>query len=244
MTKIELPRYLGHRGAAASAPENTIAGLQMAVALDAPGVEFDVMLTADGVPVLHHDNSLARTTGHRAQMAEMPWAKVRRLDAGVWFSDAFAGQRVPRLTQAIPVLREHELFTNLEIKPTPGRDVETAVAVVRTLKRAWPKDLPLLVSSFSELSLAACAALWPGLRLGLLANRLPTAWRDTAAALGCATIHLSWKGLRAETAVEVKQAGYGLAVVTVDDPKKARELFGWGVDCIITDVPEKVAEVA
>jgi glycerophosphoryl diester phosphodiesterase len=243
VTKIELPRYLGHRGAAGSAPENTIAGLQMAAALDAPGVELDVMLTADGVPVLHHDVTLARTTGRQAAVAETPWAELRRLDAGAWFSDVFTGQRVPRLTQAIPVLRENALFTNLEIKPTPGRDVETARAVVRTLKRAWPRDLPLLVSSFSPMSLAACAALWPDLPIGLLANRLPDRWRDMASALGCVTIHLRGKGLRAGAVREVKQAGYGVAVFTVNDPGKARVLANWGVDCIISDVPEKVAQV-
>ncbi|MDX1711055.1 MAG: glycerophosphodiester phosphodiesterase family protein [Rhodovibrionaceae bacterium] len=238
---IELPPYLGHRGAAASAPENTLAGLEKAAELGAPGVEFDVMLSADGVPVLHHDNTLSRTAGREAAMAETPWAELRRLDAGAWYSEAFAGQRVPRLTEAIAVVDARRLFTNLEIKATPGRDVEAARVVVATLARAWPKDLPLLVSSFSVLSLAACAALDPDLHLGLLADELPENWRTVAAALGCATIHLNEIGLTAETVSVVRQAGYGVAVFTVNDPDRARELRSWGAQCIITDVPEKIA---
>ncbi len=71
-----LPRVIGHRGAAASAPENTLAGLRAAAALGATWVEFDVMLTKDRVPVLFHDDNLRRITGRDALMAETSYAEL------------------------------------------------------------------------------------------------------------------------------------------------------------------------
>ena len=96
-TDIRIPRVVGHRGAAGHAPENTLAGLRKAVELGATWVEFDVVLTGDGVPVLLHDDTLERTTNGRGSIAETALADVRSLDAGSWFSERFAGERVPTL---------------------------------------------------------------------------------------------------------------------------------------------------
>src|SRR5215471_6805211 len=80
-----LPSVIGHRGAASSAPENTLAGLRRAKMLDCRWVEFDVRLTADGHPVLLHDSRLERTTDGRGKVTALALAAVRRCDAGGWF---------------------------------------------------------------------------------------------------------------------------------------------------------------
>ncbi|MDH3919787.1 MAG: glycerophosphodiester phosphodiesterase family protein, partial [Rhodospirillales bacterium] len=74
---LELPRVMGHRGAAAWAPENTLASIQKAADLGATWVEFDVMLTGDGRPVLFHDDNLKRLTGLDALMARTPYSRVK-----------------------------------------------------------------------------------------------------------------------------------------------------------------------
>ncbi len=99
-----LPRVMGHRGAAAQAPENTLAGLRRAAELGARWVEFDVRLTGDGVPVLFHDDLLKRTTGAAGAMATTDYDSVARLDAGAWFGAAFAGEPVPSLEAAVALL--------------------------------------------------------------------------------------------------------------------------------------------
>ena len=90
---------IGHRGAAASAPENTLAGLRCAKALGCRWVELDVRLTADRQPVVIHDNRLQRTTDGRGRVSALPLAAIRRHDAGAWFAPSFAGERVPTLEE-------------------------------------------------------------------------------------------------------------------------------------------------
>src|SRR5690606_7499071 len=125
-TRLLLPTVIGHRGAARHAPENTLAGLRKAAELATPWVEFDVMLTADGTAVLHHDETLVRTTGLDRKMAATSYAELASLEAGSWFGAAFAGEPVPTLEEALACLGEQRLGANVEIKPTAGRQRETA----------------------------------------------------------------------------------------------------------------------
>lgn len=234
-----LPRVMGHRGAAALAPENTLAGIRRAAATGVSWVEFDVMLTGDSVPVLFHDDKLERTTGRRGLMAETPCAVAGTLDAGAWFRVEFAGEPVPTLEAALALVRELGLRANVEIKPTPGRDRETAAAVVEVIDRCWPaSEPPPLISSFKRDSLAVIQDRAPALPRGLLALRLPRDWVSAARALECSTLHVAGRWLTAKRVARIKAAGYGLAAFTINDVTQARRLFDWGVDCIITDIPD------
>ena len=160
--ELRLPTVMGHRGAAAEAPENTLAGLRVAAEQGATWVEFDAMLSADGVPILFHDDSLQRTTGRDGLVAETDWETLSRLGAGSYFGEAFAGERVPSLAEALGLLLDLGLHPIIEIKPTPGRDVETAVRVVEVTAEVWPTDRPPpYLCSFSAMALAAQRALRP-----------------------------------------------------------------------------------
>jgi glycerophosphoryl diester phosphodiesterase len=235
---IELPRIMGHRGAAASAPENTLVSLRTAAEQGARWVEFDVMLSGDGVPMLIHDENLRRTTGRDALVAKMPAADLRQLDAGSWFGTAFAGARIPTLEEALALLVELGVSPNLEIKPSAGADEATAIASMRVLVKHWPLDrMPVLTSSFSRKSLRAAKREAPQIPRGFLVTRLPRDWEAAAAELSCSTIHIDGRRVTPQHAERIKGVGYGLAVYTVNDPVDARHLLAAGVDCIITDAP-------
>lgn len=83
----------------------------------------------------------------------MTFNDIRDLEAGSWFSDSFAGIKVPTLEETIDVVLEHNLGINLEIKPCPGREKETAEAMLDVLARIWDEPERLLISSFSHVSL-------------------------------------------------------------------------------------------
>ncbi len=237
-----LPRVMGHRGAAASAPENTLASIRRAAELGADWVEFDVMLTGDGWPVLFHDDNLKRLTGVDALMAETPYDQASTLDAGRWFAPAFAGERIASLAAALELVQELGLKANIEIKPTPGRDVETAQALLEVASAAWEPDrTPPMISSFSRMSLAAARVLRPDWPRALIAFRLPADWPLALQALGCSSFHLSSRILSRKLVAQVKQAGYQVAAFTVNEGRRARELVGRGVDCVITDAPDRIA---
>jgi glycerophosphoryl diester phosphodiesterase len=238
MGRALLPAIMGHRGAAAGAPENTLDSLRLAADQGAPMVEFDVKLTADGAPILMHDEDLDRTTTGRGPVAATALADIRGLDAGGWFADAWRGARVPTLEAAIGLLEELGLAANIEIKPCPGREEETARAVVDCLKRRWPtkRAWPLL-SSFARDSLAVARDAAPEIPRGLLLWGKPADWSAAARSLDCVTVHCAKEDMTPEWAAEIGRLGYGLAVYTVNDPDLAARLRNWGVDSIITDDP-------
>jgi glycerophosphoryl diester phosphodiesterase len=239
---LALPRVMGHRGAAGLAPENTLASLRTAAALGMTWVEFDVMLSGDGVPVLFHDDNLKRITGRKAAMARTSYADLAKLEAGAWFAPGFIGEPIPSLEQALALAVKLGVTPNIEIKPTPRRDSATAAAVVETIARRWPGDRPgPLLSSFSRQALEVARAIAPSLPRALIAWRLPRDWQTAAEALECANLHLRGLRLRGKTAAKIKRAGYQLAAFTVNDPKRARRLIRLGVDCIITDRPDVIA---
>ncbi len=236
--RLALPKVMGHRGVAALAPENTLAGLREAARRGLAWVEFDVMLTRDGVPVLFHDQTLRRTTGRPGRMAETDYAAVKDLDAGAWFHPDFAGAPVPSLEQAVEVLLDEGLCPNVEIKPTPGRDVETAQRAIAVLEAAWPSDRPPpMISSFSAMSLAAARVLAPDWPRALIARRVPKDWKAQLQALGCVSFHISAQRGSSRLFNEIHEAGYAVACFTVNERRRAVNLLRDGADCIVTDNP-------
>lgn len=236
-----LPTIIGHRGAAGSAPENTIAGITTAAELGVGWVEFDVKLTRDGHAVLLHDDRLERTTNGRGPVAALDFAELRGLDAGSWFSPAFAGERVPTLSEAITALADNDMGANVEIKPSPGRDRATGYAVARALRRHWPDHLPLpLLSSFSESSLVAARDAAPALPRALLVSRRPGNWVSRLERLGCAALHVAQRHVGVRLVRTTIDAGYALRCYTVNDRARAERLLRWGVESVFTDHPERM----
>ncbi|HEY9762763.1 MAG TPA: glycerophosphodiester phosphodiesterase family protein, partial [Trichocoleus sp.] len=110
------PLITAHRGSSALAPENTLASLLQAVAEGADFAEVDVQSTADGELVLFHDDDLQRICGDPRPMRELTYAEISQLDVGCWLSPQFAGERVPRLADAIALAQQSNLRLNLELK--------------------------------------------------------------------------------------------------------------------------------
>ena len=229
MGRALLPAIVGHRGAAAGAPENTLESLRLAADQGAAMVEFDVKLTSDGALILMHDEDLDRTTTGRGPVAATALADIRGLDAGGWFADAWRGARVPTLEAVIGLLEERGITANIEIKPCPGREEETARAVVDCLKRRWPskRAWPLL-SSFARDSLAEARDAAPEIPRGLLLWGKPADWSAAARSLDCVTVHCAKEDMTPEWAAEIGRLGYGLAVYTVNDPDLAGRLRNCG----------------
>lgn len=224
---LQLPKVIGHRGAAAYAPENTLASFREARRRGAAWVEIDVKLTADGVPIVMHDDSLKRTMGVDRLVARTPRAELPAA--------------VPTFEEAIACFAELGLGCNVEIKPCEGREAETARATVATLGRCWPAALPPpLLSSFKDASLAAARAAAPDFARALLLDEIRDDWRARAEAVGAAGVNTNGKRLTAPRAVDIRKSGYTLSVYTINDGDVARALVGMGVDCVITDAPDVI----
>jgi glycerophosphoryl diester phosphodiesterase len=235
---LDLPPVIGHRGAAAYAPENTLGSFRAAKALGCGWVEFDVRLTGDGALVVCHDDTLARTTGNRGRISKLPLDSIRQMDAGSWFGPGFAGERIPTLDETLALCREMGLGTNVEIKAERGRGAATAAAVAICLSNFAGALPSILISSFLVGALGEMARLMPSVPRGILWRNLPGSWQDTAKKLGCATVHCAEAGLSRPIAGEVRAAGFPLLAYTVNDAKRALELLSWGVASVFSDAPD------
>ena len=232
------PRVIAHRGGGHFAPENTLAALRKGHALGFRGVEFDVMLSADAVPVLIHDETLERTTSGHGNVADTAAAVLTTLDAGAWFDARYGGEPVPQFADAACLCLSLGLWANIEIKPAEGHEAATGRIVAMMAAEIWKDSAPGLVpllSSFSEAALAAARIAAPQLPRGLLLDAVPGDWHARMTALDCASLHCNQARLDERGAREIVDAGYGLATWTVNDPVAARRLFAWGVDAMFTD---------
>jgi glycerophosphoryl diester phosphodiesterase len=226
---LQLPKVIGHRGAASYAPENTLESFREARRRGARWVEIDVKLTADAVPIVMHDDSLKRTTGIDRLVARTPRAE---LPSGV-----------PTFEEVIACFGELGLGCNVEIKPCEGREAETARVTVETLRRCWPALLPPpLLSSFAEASLAAARQSAPQFDRAILLGEIRDDWRARAEAVAAAGVNTNGTRLTAPRAVEIRKAGYTLSVYTINDGDVARALVAMGVDCVITDAPDVILQ--
>lgn len=162
---METPRIcvIGHRGAAALAPENTWAGFDLALELGVDAIETDVRGTRDGVLVLLHDERLDRTTDGRGPVQEMYWAEVQRLDAGGWFAARYAGEGVPELRATLERYGQRTHLA-LEIKQEGVEaDVLAAVQEHSLLSR-------VTFTSFSYPVVAWIKATCPEAKVGYLSR--------------------------------------------------------------------------
>jgi len=234
------PRILAHRGGGTLAPENTYAGVLCGMQAGFRAIEFDVMLARDGVPVVMHDPGLGRTVKGRGSVFEHDAHELAKMDAGSWFGPAFVGEPVPLFMEFAAFCKAHGIWMNIEIKPAPGFEAETGAIVARrtaelfAAELAQGEQLPLL-SSFSNVALAAARQAAPGLPRACLMSRLDGDWHAQASAVEAVAIHTNHLHLGQDTARAVKEGGFGLFCYTVNDPGRARELLNWGVDAFCTD---------
>lgn len=232
---------IGHRGAAAHAPENTLAGFACAVRLGVSWIELDVQLTADGVPVVFHDDQLDRTSDGHGLLVETSLADLRRLDAGAWFAERFAGERIPTLSEALSFLVKRGQGLCLEVKASEARGGDTARAALAEVERSWPAGgPPLVISSFAKSALAAAAVVAPDRPRGWLVEKVPLDWRDEVIRLGCTSLHVGQATLDETTVRAVKDDGLSLFSYTVNERLRAEQLWGWGADAVFSDCPEQL----
>jgi len=223
------PRVVAHRGGGLLAPENTLGAIRTGASLGFKAVEFDVMLAADGVPVLIHDETTERTTGVKGRVAQMRAAQLESLDAG-------SGEGIPRFEKAAELCRRLGLWANVEIKPAAGFERQTGEAVARAAKELFKGAAqPPVLSSFSLSALLAAQEAAPELPRGYLVEEVPPDWESKLKRLACVSLHCNHTKLDPALIEPIRSAGYAIACWTVNDPAWARRLLDQRVDCIITD---------
>ncbi len=231
---MSYPRIIAHRCGGALAPENTLAGLRIAARLGCHGVEFDVMLGADGTPLLIHDETLERTTTGCGRVADFRSATREQIDAGIKHHRAFSGEPLPTLVEALDLCVQLQLWANVEIKPSAGCDSETG----RVVARVAGSYGNVLLSSFSTEALRQAAGEAQHLPRALLVDALAQDWLQSVTELGACGLHIPAQRATEELLRSAQEAGIIVAAYTVNRRDQAERLFAAGITSVFTDRPD------
>jgi len=227
-----------HRGASAHAPENTIASFQAALEAGADSIEFDVRLSGDGHPVVIHDATVDRTTDGRGEVASMPLAALRDLDAGSWKGRAFTGERVPTLGEALDLLQDVPRI-NMELKTDIPAIADAAVAAIEA-RRLHHR---IMVSSFFLPHLLSVKGRLPGVWTHLFVEA-PLAegfWEGGGRLVN--SIGLPFEDVTRVLVDDLHGHGRAVWTFTVDEPETVLQLAAMGVQAITTNDPLRIIKV-
>ena len=237
------PTLIGHRGAAAYAPENTLAAIHAAADMGLEWIRLDVKITQDGMAVLFADDTLTRTTGAGGTVADTSFAAISELDAGSWFGESFINERVPTLEDALDVVNSRGLYPVLVLRPCAGREIDTAEAALDAATRIWPEDeAPPMIVSASHVTLETCRDMLPDWPRGLLIEEYAENWAEMGDYLDITSLHVADTGLSRDAVEEYVESQLPLICHVVNDARRAQELLRWGVDSIVTDQPDVIRE--
>lgn len=228
-----VPEITAHRGSSRTAPENTLSALRQAIKDGADYAEIDVQTTADGWVVLQHDADFMRVADDPRRLEDLTLKEARGLDVGRWFSEAFTGERIATLEQAIEVCR-NRLRLNIELKYNRP-DPELATRVGEILRRESFTD-QCIVMSLDWPPLSAFKETYPEVPVGLIVFRsLGRLEKVDADAYSMNAARISLSKVRA-----IQRMGVEVHVWTVNDPRQALNMIETGVDNLITDVPADI----
>ena len=224
---------IGHRGASALEPENTMRAFARALDDGADGVELDVRLAASGELVVAHDPSFRRCAGDPREVGRLSWGQIRELDVG-------RGEPPPLLDDVLDLVLARGASVHVEVKTNGPRGSEVAAALAAGLVRRAGRLPDLVVSSFDPRALATLRWRAPRVATGLLFGA-SQAWAlrsgHLARVLDTAAVHPERWLADARRVSSWHRAGRRVHVWTVDDPAELRRLQAIGADAVFANDP-------
>jgi glycerophosphoryl diester phosphodiesterase len=214
------PAIIGHRGASVVAPENTLAAFKAAIEAGADGIEFDVRLSRDGVPVIIHDETLYRTHGLRGRIAEMTLNELTKL-------------KVPSLAQLFEVFESNQLLLCLELKETQVQLLEECCRFIYEYRL---KDR-VIFECFEHSALQTVKNVDPTFRTAALFQAPAPFILKKTLAVGADAVALHYRLINKHLVADARSAGLKVVTWTVDDPTWVKHAQEIGIDALITNNP-------
>jgi glycerophosphoryl diester phosphodiesterase len=247
------PRIFAHRGGCALGPENTLAAFDLGLEAGADGLELDVHLSSDGVPVVHHDETLDRTTDHTGPLASRTAAELARVDAGCRFVGRGRypfrrqGVGIPTLREVLQRYRDVPVIVEMKVDaPEMGEAAARDIVATDSVER-------VCVAGYGGRSAAAARAALPGAaysacyrEVRLAVYRALARWPVRHAPYACYQVPELAGGLRIVSPRFIRyahHAGHEVAVWTVDEESNMTRLLDWGVDGLISNRPDVAVRV-
>ena len=243
---------LGHRGASKYAPDNTRSAFELAIEMGADGVETDIHLTKDGIPVIQHNYTIDRNSNGSGWVEELTLDELSVLDFGSWFSDDFKGERILTLDECLEIADKNMSLINLELKRATVKRSAIVEATMEIVKKHKMQDR-VLISSFDHKLVKKAQLLCPEVLTGALYDEAEVDQENIGEILADAPAYIEKLGfdfanphihyLVEEGLMQrYNEKGIGVAVWTVDKPYVAKQCFKQGVKCIITNRPDVIVK--
>ncbi len=243
-------KVISHRGANKIAPQNTLPAFQKAFEIGIDGIETDVHLTSDGIPVICHNYEIDKTSNGRGTITDMSFEVIRQFDFGSYFSHDFEGTKAPSLDEFLALCENKEFeIMNIEIKPSLQHDVSIVKKTIDAVKEHGLFD-KLLISSFSSQMLVQAKKIDRACRTAYLYSpdkkesyRMMFRAGDFAREIGAEALHPQIYYVNKNYVDDAHSKGIKVNVWTVNKEKDIIRLAKLGVDGLITDTPDYVKEV-
>lgn len=239
---FDRPLLIGHRGAAAVAPENTAASLRAGVEAGADLIEFDVRLSADHRAVLLHDARIDRTTDGSGDIGRWKWETLSTLDAGSWFSSKFRNERLIDLDQALRILRPGTGVI-VELKSESDENRSLLDVVLKAIEHSGGNG-GVTISCNRWPLLEAVSAMAAGIDLALTVGM--TELRDplsAAGSIGAGALHVNRNRLTRDFISRAHDRGLAIYAYTVNDRKLLEKVVSLGVDGVFSDDPARLRQL-
>lgn len=218
-------KFYAHKGFSAQYPENTLASFRAALGLNVDGIELDIHLSADGIPMVIHDELLERTTNGSGLVRDYTAAQLAQLDAG-------NGEPIPTFEEVVDLV-DGRLAFDIEFK---SQGCEAAVLEIL----ARNPDTVAAISSFDWEVLANVRAISPEMELWVLTHAVTDEAIEAARRNGATTLAVQHQGISPASSDKAAAAGFEVMAWTVNLRQEADRLRKLGVVAICTDDPDSI----
>ncbi|MEN2766057.1 glycerophosphodiester phosphodiesterase [Ornithinibacillus xuwenensis] len=231
-------KIIAHRGASKLAPENTMYAFELAYKLGAEGIETDVQLTKDKVPVLIHDETLKRTTSGSGYVKNFTYEELKKLDTGTWFSRDFKGAKMVSLEEFLVWIKPKDMSINIELKNNKIDYKNLESIVYHRLKEHRLLERTT-ISTFSTNSVRRLKKYRDELGIALLTSKRIPNLVEYAHDLGANALHIKYRLLHEQIIQQAHSLKMPVRVYTVNKYKSMMNCYARNCDGIFTDAPYK-----
>lgn len=235
------PLIIAHRGASFDRPENSFAAFKLAYDQGSDGIETDVHLSKDNVPVLIHDHTVNRVTSKKGLIKQFTFRELKQLDIGSWFDPIYHTERLMSLVDFLQWAEPRQLMINIELKTNKVSYPGIEAIVYQHVKRSKMLDR-VVFSSFNHLSLEKLSQLDPNTYRALLAKRHSARLIKLSQQLNLTGVHINERAINQITIKKYHQINQYVGAYTVNQPIDLRRCLRANCDMIITDRPELTIE--
>ncbi|MGD8189279.1 glycerophosphodiester phosphodiesterase [Brevibacillus ginsengisoli] len=231
---------IAHRGWSGKAPENTLAAFELALRQPGvDGIELDVHLSKDGVPVVIHDFHLSRTTNGAGKIADSTFSQLQQLDAGSWFAPSFSSQRIPSLEQVLQMYKGSKLI-NIELKQIDNVYDGLEEQVVQFV-HSYRMEEQVVITSFDHYSVQKVKQLAPHLKAGPILCGNPLLLEEQLQEMNADFLSIDCEFVTPRLVDKMRKSNTTIMGWTVNEPETMKELMNLSKEIwICTNHPDRL----